>query len=120
LSSTIKESKEEVVIAVDSSGVKVTNRGEWMREKWDKRRGWIKVHIGVNTKTKEIVGLEVTDERTGDSKVLPSNLIEKISHVFLLKRFFGRVNAFAIQCIETKGVYLFLLLSILLYSKFTK
>lgn len=25
---------KEVVVAVDSTGVKVTNRGEWMRKKW--------------------------------------------------------------------------------------
>ena len=31
-----------VIIALDSSGVKVTNRGEWMRERWRRRRGWIK------------------------------------------------------------------------------
>jgi hypothetical protein len=24
----------DVIIAVDSTGIKVTNRGEWMREKW--------------------------------------------------------------------------------------
>ena len=30
---------EDVIIAVDSTGIKVTNRGEWMREKWRIRRG---------------------------------------------------------------------------------
>jgi len=29
----------DVVVAVDSTGIKVTNRGEWMREKWRVRRG---------------------------------------------------------------------------------
>ncbi len=28
-----------MVISLDSSGVKVTNRGEWMRQKWKVRRG---------------------------------------------------------------------------------
>jgi len=31
--------------AIDSTGIKVTNRGEWMREKWQVRRGWIKVLV---------------------------------------------------------------------------
>ncbi len=70
LSDTIVESDEPVVIAIDSSGIKVTNRGEWMREVWKVHRGWIKVHIAVNVKTKEVVGIEVTDERVGDSKML--------------------------------------------------
>jgi hypothetical protein len=65
----VKEDKE-LVIALDSTGVKVTNRGEWIREKWRVRRGWIKVHIAVDVNTHELIGLVVTDERTGDSKEL--------------------------------------------------
>ncbi|RZB29235.1 MAG: hypothetical protein AEth_01377 [Candidatus Argoarchaeum ethanivorans] len=66
LSDTIKNKDEDIIIAVDSSGVKVTNRGEWMREKWRIHRGWIKAHIAVNVNTKEIVAIEVTDEQTSD------------------------------------------------------
>jgi hypothetical protein len=66
LPDTILSSDELVVIAVDSTGIKVTNRGEWMREKWKVHRGWIKVHLAVNVKTKEIVAIEVTDERVSD------------------------------------------------------
>jgi hypothetical protein len=54
--------RDDMVIAVDSTGVKVTNRGEWLREKWKIHRGWIKVHIAVDTETNRLVGLEVTDE----------------------------------------------------------
>jgi hypothetical protein len=63
---TMSASDEPVVIAVDSTGIKVTNRGEWMREKWKIHRGWIKVHMAVDVKTKEIVAIEVTDERVSD------------------------------------------------------
>lgn len=69
LSDTITKSDEPVVIAIDSFGIKVTNRGEWMREVWKVHRGWIKVHIAVNVETKEIVGIEVTDERVGDNRM---------------------------------------------------
>lgn len=72
LSDTITENDEPVVIAIDSSGIKVTNRGEWMREVWRVHRGWIKVHIAVNVETKEIIGIEVTDERVGDSRMFGS------------------------------------------------
>jgi len=58
---------EPFVVAVDSTGVKVTNRGDWMREKHGKKhRGWIKVHIAVDVKTNQILTLEVTDEKTAD------------------------------------------------------
>ena len=54
------------MLAVDSTGIKVTNHGEWKREKWKIHRGWIKVHLAVDVKTKEIVAIEVTDERLSD------------------------------------------------------
>ena len=62
--------REDLVVAIDSSGMKVTNRGEWIRHKWKTHRGWIKVHIAVDTKTKKLLALRVTDERTGDGKML--------------------------------------------------
>lgn len=61
---------DDVVVAVDSTGVKVTNRGEWRRKIWrnKNKRGWIKAHICVDIKTKQILGLEVTDEKMSDSR----------------------------------------------------
>jgi hypothetical protein len=62
---------EDVVVAVDSTGMKVTNRGEWMREKHGKtRRGWLKVHVAVDVKSKKLLSIEVTEETTADSEVL--------------------------------------------------
>ena len=59
---------KDVVIAIDSTGVKVANRGEWMRHKWQKRRGFLKIHVAVDVKSKQITGLDITDERSHDSK----------------------------------------------------
>jgi hypothetical protein len=59
-----------VTIAVDASGVKVADRGEWMRAKWRRRRGFLKIHIAVDVRTRQIVAMEVTDERTGDGRML--------------------------------------------------
>ena len=36
-------------IAIDSSGIKVTNKREWIRHKWKVKRGYLKMHIAVNT-----------------------------------------------------------------------
>jgi hypothetical protein len=52
-----------VTIAADSSGIKVSNRGEWIRHKWKVKRGFIKVHIAVDTRTKQIIAMEITKER---------------------------------------------------------
>jgi len=60
---------EDVVVSLDSSGVKVSNRGEWMRVKWKVRRGWIKVHLAVDEGGKQCVAIIVTDEAVGDQKM---------------------------------------------------
>jgi hypothetical protein len=70
--------ENDIVVAVDSTGMKVTNRGDWMREKHGvERRGWIKVHIAVDVKTRKPVTFEITDERTTDHE-MAKPLLEKI------------------------------------------
>lgn len=71
-----EELNDDVIVALDATGMKVSNRGEWMREKWKIRRGWIKVHVVVEVNTRKLLALEVTDERIGDGKMLKP-LIEK-------------------------------------------
>ena len=37
---------EYLIIAIDSTGIKVTNRGQWMRDKWNiKKKGYLKIHM---------------------------------------------------------------------------
>lgn len=67
--------KEDVVIAVDSTGIKVANRGEWIRhhhDKYSSRKGFIKIHVAVDTKSKLIVSMKVTKEDVGDGRMLKS------------------------------------------------
>jgi len=72
---------KDIIIAIYSSGIKVTNRGQWMQQdKWNnnKKKGYLKIHIAVNIKTKEILAfLDVTDEKMHDGKVMP-RLIDHI------------------------------------------
>src|SRR4051794_7590989 len=49
-----------------------------MREKWNVRKGYLKIHIAVNVKTKEILSIKVTDEHAHDSKMLPELVNEII------------------------------------------
>lgn len=60
----------DIIIAVDSTGIKVANRGEWMRHKWHVRRGYLKIHVAVDIKNKKIISLEVTSEEVHDGKML--------------------------------------------------
>ena len=80
-SSWIEEENEDdnnIVIAIDSTGIKVTNRGQWLRDKWNiRKKGYLKVHVAVNDMTKEILSLEVTDEKVHDGKIM-DKLVENI------------------------------------------
>jgi len=60
----------DIIIALDSTGLKVANRGEWMRHKWHVRKGYLKIHIAVDIKKRRILSLEVTSEEVYDGKIL--------------------------------------------------
>ncbi len=45
-----------------------------MRDKWNiknNKKGYLKIHIAVNVKTKKILSMKVTDEHVHDSNALP-------------------------------------------------
>ena len=75
-----RQQKEDAVwIAVDATGVSVTNRGEWLRKihrkgRIDECKGFLKVHVAVDVKTKEVVAIEITREAVGDNTMF-DNLI---------------------------------------------
>ena len=64
----------DLIIAIDSTEIKVTNRGQWMADdKWNiknKKKGYLKIHDAINVKTKEILALEITDEKIHDAKIM--------------------------------------------------
>jgi hypothetical protein len=66
---------EYIVIAIDSTGIEVTSRGQWMQDKWNiknnNKKGYLKIHVAVNVKNKKILSIKVTDEHFHDSKALP-------------------------------------------------
>jgi selenophosphate synthetase-related protein len=41
---------DNFVIAIAATGIKVTNRGEWIRHKWNIKRGYLKIHVAVDIK----------------------------------------------------------------------
>ena len=67
---TAKDCTKHTFYAVDSTRIKVNNRGggEWIRQKWKVRCGFIKMHVLVDTDTGLILALRVTDDSVGDSK----------------------------------------------------
>jgi hypothetical protein len=76
---------DDIVIAIDSTGIKVANRGEWMRDKWGRRRGFLKIHVGVDVNSKKIVSLKITDERSHDAQHLPYIVEQALYHGKVIK-----------------------------------
>lgn len=74
----VLEKEGEMVFAVDATGIKVMNRGEWIRKYHDKERnGCIKVHVALESEFGEMLSIEITDEKTGDSEVF-EELVEDL------------------------------------------
>jgi len=50
-----------VIIALDSTSINITNGVQWMADKWDikneNKKGYLKIHIALNIKAKEILAL---------------------------------------------------------------
>ena len=49
-----KNKVEIMFLAGDSTGLKPTSSGDWLRNKWGIRRGFIKMHVIVDSNTKKI------------------------------------------------------------------
>ncbi len=53
----IENLQDDFVIVLERAGLKVTNRGEWLRKEHGKRarRGWIKLHVAFDINSKQVV-----------------------------------------------------------------
>lgn len=65
---------KEYRTAVDGTGIKFSNRGEYIRHKWRVQRGWIKTSIVIDRFTKELLDVEVCVESTHDTKLAMKHL----------------------------------------------
>ncbi len=72
---------DEHVLAIDSTGLKVSERGEWIRDRYHLRRGFVKAHIAVDVSTATVVAVRVSDHRKGDAGFLRP-LVEEASRLF--------------------------------------
>jgi IS5 family transposase len=84
-----KEVGNYVVIALDSTGIKVSNHGELMRHKWQVRsRGYLKIHVvAVDIRKKKVVSLQVTsEEEVHDNSKMLKKLVKAASENNDVKR----------------------------------
>jgi len=59
-------------VAIDSTGFKTTNRGDWLSNKWaKKRKGWIKLHVSADTDRIMASHISITGEKSHDATQFP-------------------------------------------------
>ena len=65
------ETGENLVVGIDSTGLKVYGEGEWKVRKygWTKHRTWRKLHIFIDLETQEILSAELTANNEDDASV---------------------------------------------------
>ena len=78
---TVSDRKHSRILAADATGLKRHSRGEWMRAKWKVRRGFVKMHVLVDTETMKILALSVTDDSVGDSTMFSSLLGQHVDAI---------------------------------------
>ena len=72
----VRKTGEPIHLLVDSTGIKVAGEGEWKTRKWkaEYRRTWIKLHLGLDRNSGQIVAGVVTDAKGGDPDHFPEIL----------------------------------------------
>ena len=102
LGDSLVRSHNPVSIAVDASGIKVHNGGDWIRRVWNvRRKGYLKFHIAVDVRTGQIVSMDVSSERESDARRL-KRLVRRAGESVRVKRVLGD------GAYDTKAIFNFL------------
>jgi Transposase DDE domain len=72
----VRKTEGPIHLLVDSTGVKVAGEGEWKTRQWkaEYHRTWIKLHLGLDRNSGQIVAAVVTDAKGGDPDHFPNVL----------------------------------------------
>ncbi len=70
---------EKIEIAIDSTGIKLVNDGEYRTKRYGKKKNWIKLHLSVDVRTGAALTKVVTGDNVGDVNQFKT-LIEPISN----------------------------------------
>ena len=71
---------KHTVIAIDSTGLRPVNDGEYRSFRYDNRKEWIKLHAVIDVKTKEILNVKVTKGNVNDCLEF-SDVINPVSEI---------------------------------------
>ena len=74
------QGSDDVVIAVDSTGIRVHKAGGWVEREHGKKKRYVKIFFAVDVETKQALALMVTTDGTHDSRAFPKLLRKAESH----------------------------------------
>jgi IS5 family transposase len=95
---------KKIDIAVDATGLKLANDGEYRTTKYGKHKVWAKMHANVNLKTNEAINIIITKDNVGDSKRFKS-LIEPLKvHIGSVRGDKGYDTAKDFEYCEQNGI----------------
>jgi hypothetical protein len=72
ISKSFKTKDKPLVVAIDSTGLKIYGEQEWQEEKYllRTRKSWRKLHIGIDDEDGSIISSELTSHLTSDSATM--------------------------------------------------
>ncbi len=78
-------------VAVDSTGFKTTIRGDWLSNKWSKKRkGWIKLHVSADTERIMAFRISITKKHSHDATQFPGLITGHEQKVYADKAYDSR------------------------------
>ena len=106
LGKSLRLSDEPVIVAVDSTGVRVHKAGGWVERKYGNKKRYIKIHLAVDVETKQALAMIVTTDGTHDSRVFPQLLRKTEMHGEVSKVYAdGAYDSSKIyNALESKGI----------------
>jgi hypothetical protein len=100
------EGSNDLIIAVDLTGVSVHKAGGWIERKYGKKKRYVKIFFAVDVETQEALALMVTTDGKHDSIVFPHLLMKAESHGKVSKVIADRAfdSPRVYELLETKGI----------------
>lgn len=88
----VNQKKGEQDIAGDCSGLKTSNRGEYRMNKYKdgKKKKYVKLHIAVNIKSRQVTSAVITDDSVSDGKKMKALIKESGKYGPIKKALFDK------------------------------
>ena len=68
-------------LIADSTGLNMTNSGQWISIKWNVKHNFIKLHIMIDEESQKILAFRITDVNGGDASQFPGMLDEALENL---------------------------------------